>query len=1387
MSATTRNQVFSAVHTVGALLPVDILLRISEGKDVSGSKPADYGVIGSRSVRDDAERHWDYLKAIWRELRVRLPEDEATGAPAADPTGLAVAQWLEPLFAELGFGRLTAVGRAGIPADSDPGKLFPISHRWQHALVQLTAWNADLDKRPGGAGTVPPQSMVQECLNRAEAHLWAVLTNGRQLRLLRDSSALATASYVEFDLEAIFDGELFSEFVLLYRLLHVSRLEVGEGAAPSGCWLEKWRTEAIVSGTRALDHHRDGVQRAITTLGTGFLKHRDNAVLRKDVNVKALHAALLRLAYRLIFLFVAEDRDALHPPTATEEARRRYATYFSSGRLRRQAGRRRGTAHADLYQSLKLVLDALGDESGRPELGLPGLGGLFDDTDADSPLRGLSLSNTYLLEAVRHLSRVRDTNSARWRPVDYRNMGSEELGSIYESLLELVPKHSATESTFELVNRLGNDRKKTGSYYTPRSLIDTLLDSTLDPVIDDAQKRGEQRAAAAGQSDATEAIVGELLSLTVCDPACGSGHFLVAAARRIAKRVAAVRESNPEPTPVAVRHALHEVIARCVYGVDLNPMAVELAKVSLWLEALEPGKPLGFLDAHVKLGNGLIGATPALMRDGIPSKAFKAVEGDDPKYAAFLEKQNTEERKGQGGLFDLAVETKVANMAFASDLRRITGARADTLSDVHRQASAYRAWETSAAYVQALHVADAWCAAFMWHKAKDAPPAITHDLFRALEDPQATAASTATHDEIVRLSAEYRFFHWHLEFPEVFSVPEGDNGTGGDVVGVTGWAGGFSCVVGNPPWDKVDFEDKKYFSIVEPSIAAIAGTARRNRISEWETEDPEAGERYRAERRKVKSTFLFAGGSGAFPLCGKGLTVKGVNSLQTDQLFAERFASIAGPEGRFGCIIPTAIATGAGAQHLFSDFTRRGAITSLYDFENRKPLFVGVHSSYKFCLFSLAGRDLHEPAAKFAFFLEETTDLDDTDRVFALSPDEIIFINPNTGTLPIFRTRRDADLTAAIYRRIPVLWNEGEKHGNPWGISFKRLFDMTDDSDLFRKWEELESEGWELHGNVFMRGGQRMLPLYEAKMADFFNHRAADVVKSATAVNRQNQPRYLTEDDLQNSERLAIPLNWIAESGTIATRRNGKDVDVPGVSLRLDDTNWDNDWLCGWCDVTASTNQRTAIPAFLPRAAVGHKFPLMLPRVAPALTAALVAAQSSLVFDYVSRQKIGSTSMGLFIWKQLPVPTPEALAPHTPFVSSRVLELVYTARDMAPLARDLGDTGAPFRWDETRRAHIRAELDAYFFRLYGISRDDADYILETFQSDSGGGLKNNEIAKYGIYRTKDLVLLAYDRMAAAGATLAVPLVDGENFTSTLTPPPGLGPRHEVKLTTGSDS
>lgn len=367
MSAATRTALaFTAVTTVGGLLPADMLLRIPEARNLPGTKSADYGLPSSVPVREEAERAWEYLKPLWRDLRTALPADPETGAPAADPTGRAGTDWLSQLFRKLDFGALTEVGATGIPADSDPEKRFPVSHRHGPALVHLIPWNQDLDKRPA-AGQVPAQSMLQDCLNRTEAHLWAVLTNGRRLRLLRDSSSFATAAYVDFDLEAIFDGELFSEFVLLYCVLHASRFEVAEGAAASGCWLEKWRTEAVTSGARALDQLRLGVQNALTVLGTGFLRHPDNARLREDIDPKALRDALLRLVYRLLFVFVAEDREALLDPKAGEREREAYERYFSSARLRVRARRRQGTAHGDQYEALRIVLAALGTEGGRPE------------------------------------------------------------------------------------------------------------------------------------------------------------------------------------------------------------------------------------------------------------------------------------------------------------------------------------------------------------------------------------------------------------------------------------------------------------------------------------------------------------------------------------------------------------------------------------------------------------------------------------------------------------------------------------------------------------------------------------------------------------------------------------------------------------------------------------------------------------------------------------------------------------------------------------------------------------------------------------------------------------------------------------------------------------
>ncbi|MEY9956699.1 DNA methyltransferase [Streptacidiphilus sp. MAP5-52] len=1364
MSATTKSQVFTAVHTIGALLPADMLVRISEGKDVSGSTPTDYHLIGSRTVQDEAERHWDYLKGIWRDLRTKLPYAPDAETPA-DPTGLAHTQWLEPLFTELGFGRLTRTA-TGLTSD-DGNKTFPISHRWHHIPIHLTTWNADLDKRPG-PGTVPPQSLVQECLNSADAHLWAVLSNGRQMRLLRDSTSLTGAAYVEFDLEAIFDGELFSEFVLLYRLLHVSRFEVPEGAAATTCRLEKWRTEAIESGVRALDQLREGVRLAITLLGTGFLRHPRNAALRDTLKIEDFHYALLRLVYRLLFLFVAEDRGALLSPDASEHVQRRYRDYFSSARLRRHAERRRGTAHGDLYRALRVVLDGLGAEDGRPELGLPGLGGIFDATDADVVLDELEIANEHLLAAVRALAIVRDVGTKRSRAVDYQHLGAEELGSVYESLLELIPKHDPADRSFEIVQLPGNTRKTTGSYYTPTALIECLLDSALDPVIAEAVTRGETRAAEAGRPDPRDTIVDELLALTVCDPACGSGHFLVAAARRIAKRVAGVREQNPEPTVAALRTALREVVARCIYGVDLNPMAVELAKVSLWLEALEPGKPLGFLDAHIKRGNALLGATPKLLGDGIPDDAFKPIEGDDKKFATALKKLNAKEMPGQDSLFETELEAKIANTVFAAKLRRITTANVETLKQVRLQSQAYREWEHDSAYLHARHVADAWCAAFVWPKTPSAPQVVTNGVFRALKDPAGAGATAATNDEIIRLARQYAFFHWHLEFPEVFTVPEENTP---DVDSRSGWAGGFACLLGNPPWERVKLQEQEFFAARNQAIATAPNKAARDKLikglaSSGEPADRELLAEFNAAKRISEGTSHLLRSSGRFPLAGRG-------DVNTYAVFAENASRAIGGHGSFGLVLPTGIATDATTAPFFSDLVRSGRLGSFLDFENEAFLLSrDVHHSVRFCLLTVVGLKEHVSKASFAFGTRYMEDLDE--RRFTLPPAEILLVNPNTGTLPLFRSRRDAEITLGIYRQANVLLREGEPNGNPWGVTLTTMFHMSNDSHLFRTREQLEDDGWTLADNVFERDDQRYLPLYEAKMLHHYDHRLGTYDGQTEAqANMGTLPR-LTPEQHDDPTFLPMPRYWAPEFDVPTDRRDarGNKIFEPGVTSQLATRAWDRNWLLGWRDICRASDERTMINFALPRTAVPDGTLLLLSSHPRIIT--LLAAMSSFPFDFATRQKVGGTHLKFFTMHQLPVLAPVQVEPHASFIVPRALELAFTAYDMAAFAEDFGDTGGPFRWNEERRAVIRAELDALFFHLYGIARDDVDYVMETFPV-----IKRRDVAKYGSYRTKELILDSYDRMASAGLTLEKPLADPDGFSS-LTPPPGKGPRHPVK-------
>jgi N-6 DNA Methylase len=765
---------FSSLKIVGGLLPADLLGRIFAGDpQVPGTSPQTYGLERGESVRRQASRSWLYLLEVWQDFKQRVAGDDA-GTSAR----VTRERWLRILLRELGFHHLTA-GSFEIE-----GKSFPVSHQAGHVPVHLLGWGTDLDHKTPHVSARAPQSMLQELLNRDDACLWAILSNGATLRLLRDSAALTGSAYVEFDLQAVFDGELFSDFVLLYLICHESRFAIqgapGDGG-PASCYLEQWRSFAADQGQRALDQLRTGVEQAIAILGTGFLSHPNNPQLRLrlgsgELKLDDLNRALLRVVYRMLFWFVAEERRALlqpDPENADEptrrrlrEARHRYDQYFSSARLRQLARRRRGDRHGDLFDAVQLVFDALGTEGGVPELALPGIGGIFESTlddgralPLDEPLAGARLSNEALLGAVRALSLVKPRDGGAWRRVDFGNLGAEELGSVYESLLELIPRYDAEQLSYTLETLAGNERKETGSYYTPTSLVECLLDSALDPLLDEACAHGtvEERIAA-------------LLSLTVCDPACGSGHFLVAAARRIAKRIAAEETGDPEPPDAVVRAALRRVTGRCIYGVDINPMAAELAKVSLWLEALELGKPLSYLDQNIRVGNSLLGVTPALLAEGLPDTAFTPIEGDDRKICSALKKQNAAERQGQHDLFSPA-GIPVTNATLAKRAADVARTLPENLEDlhIHQQRQAQELAESPERRTQKL-LADAWCAAFVQPKTEETrATAITQAVLEQFGAGSHTLDLAAADDLIADLNRQYRFFHCTSSSPTSFA------------------------------------------------------------------------------------------------------------------------------------------------------------------------------------------------------------------------------------------------------------------------------------------------------------------------------------------------------------------------------------------------------------------------------------------------------------------------------------------------------------------------------------------------------------------------------------------------------------------------------------------
>lgn len=1456
----------------GSLFLPDQLEKAAHGR-AQDQTEVDYGVPKGVKLKDEYSRAFQIACAQWQHFAVQLDRADV------DPHRLTLGFVSEFLRDALGYTPMQPTTSVQVGAMA-----YPVSVMAGRLAVLVAPHKLDLDDADtrfavGGGGNRKKSAFqaMQELLNASPEHTWGIVTNGKQLRLLRDAASLTRPTYLEFDLADLLGGQRYAEFAIVWRLLHASRAPQSGGAA---CVWERWREIGKAEGTRVRDGLRNGVEKALLTFGEGFLQHPANEALRHalhdgSLSKDAYFQQLLRLIYRLIFVFTVEERGVLHPLDDSAEAlvsRKAYAEGYALSRLRELCLKRRArNRHDDHWQAIRIVW--LGLAHGESRLALPALGGLFA-VDQCPHLDASSLDNAHLLTALQHLRWAMTTQgrASSLTPVDYRNMGPEELGSVYESLLELVPTIDLPARTFGFVgitedgSTAGNARKTSGSYYTPDSLVQELIKSALDPVI-------EQRLQARTDNP-TEA----LLSIRVMDPACGSGHFLLAAARRLAEKLAQLRsiDSGQEGAvrPQDYRHALREVVARCIFGVDRNPMAIELARTALWLEGFEEGRPLSFLDHHLQVGDALLGLTSLhCLEHGIAKDAFKPLSGDDKEVCKALAKENT------AALKQLSTERKSRQARLEledthglTQLKAIEALPEGSTVEIAAKAHAYAEYLQTARTSNLAAAADALLGAYLLPKtdAKDTAIPTTSTLVLTLQGSALQADQQAALAAAQAACRYARVFHWPLAFPQVFAQ------------------GGFDCVLGNPPWERIKLQEEEFFATRHPDVAEARNKAERAQRIQWLSEgmlarhlypdlahavhEDEAEKRLYAEfivaRRTAEATSLFVHVNGED---GGRYPLTGVGDVNTYALFAESILQIHAVDGRAGFIVPTGIATDDSTKAFFGHITQQGRLVSLYDIENRDAVFPSVHRSYKFCLLTLGAA----VRAEFVCFVSQVDQLSDPRRRFTLSPDEFRLINPNTLTCPMFRSERDAELTKKLYRAAPVLMKDAVVEGegkqarvlepaaNPWGISFMRMLDMANDSHLFA-----------------YEHAQDQLPLYEAKLVHQFDHRWATYTPDGNSRDmllseKQDPaklvtPRYWVSarevwlrtahlpDGLlkalkdRNQQTIVLCVTqllfgwWLADyrrtqpstgvypawqefvraypyAGAIAPTSLGLVGNNPACIQPLSDdylpaegeqkvvryqpgshsaSAWymtdsssvqamieytskyqslprpseplaDLDavevlagqwlqlaspkWLMGWRRNARATDERTMIAAVMPLSGQGDSvFLWSTDKQFNAKTAALLLANlGSLAFDFVARQKVGGVNFSFYYFKQLPAiaPTSYSSADHD-FIVPRILELTYTAYDMSGWAEDLGFEGQPFVFDPDRRAVLRAELDAYYARLYDLTRDELRYILDPanvmgdeYPSETFRVLKDREKREFdGEYRTQRQVLDAWDKL-----------------------------------------
>ena len=1320
--------------------------------------------------RDLADEGLADFEAALRGLFNRFPTDLSPNESQTEDDLI----W--PVLARLGWTatlrqqNLSARGRQDVPdgllfadgASKDRANRFAAEwKRYEHglAVVESKRWLRPLDRRSGRRGEESaPSTQMLRYLRRIDDLTtgklrWGILTNGAHWRLYYAGARSVAEQFFELDLAAVLgmpgDGRDAIPAEVRRHWLRVFWLVFRRDAfLPDAADERTFHERAIAEGR----FHQERVAGSLWALVfENVFPDLVRALVKAEAeaSLPEVRDAALVLLYRLLFVLYAEDRDLL--PVRDS----RYDDYALRDRVRGDIGRRKDqsdvfSASAARYWSafddLCRAIDA-GDAS----IGLPPYNGGLFDRDHTPLLSRVRLGDAVMADVIDALSFER--NGPRRRYINYRDLGVQQLGSIYERLLE---REVVREDGNIVVRPNVFARKDSGSYYTPDDLVDLIVRETVGPLA-----KARMEAFAAQAEDIASSQVPEdrrmgrlkrldpaekLLELKVCDPAMGSGHFLVNLVDYLADRVIeAMAEAEAlvdgylsplveridgirntimdnaedrgwtfDPAQLDDRHIVRRmVLKRCVYGVDKNPMAVELAKVSLWLHTFTVGAPLSFLDHHLRCGDSLFGTW-----------VRPAAERTEEKSSLFLR-----------GPLERATRA-------AAPMQIIEGLTDAEIAEAHRSADIFaEISEMTApldAFMSLLHAFD-WLgirkrevkAAYLnWLQGTSGNPI---DIARKglSGSPEVDGVLTAA----LELAASERFLHWQVAFPGVWSDWDAE-----------GLNGGFDAVIGNPPWDRMKLQQVEWFAARRREIAMAPRAADRKRmIAALEKAGDPLARDFRLASERAAAAARVARTSGDYPLLARG-------DLNLYSLFVERAMTLVKPNGMVGLLVPSGIASDKMAAPFFKSVATEGRLKSLYDFENRRtrydlpPFFADVDSRFKFCAFVANPAPRDEPA-RCAFFLQNVSELEDPERCFPLSPQDFARVNPNTGTAPIFRSRRDAELTAAIYERLPVLVDRSSGAAvKAWPVKYSTMFHMTNDSGKFRTRSELEEKegAWPIVGNRFGSLVGEQVPLYEGKMVQAFDHRAASIVINPKNLHRPAQPKPAAPEQHRDPSWLPVPRFWVRESECGWPPKSG--------------------WVVGFKEITAPTNVRTFIAALLPTVGFGNKVPVLKPETADRSEWLLAANLNAIVFDFITRQKVQGQTLNLFILEQLPVVPPEryrtarfGAKTAEDIVREAVLELTYTAHDMAPFARDLGHVDEagealpPFRWDDDRRRLLRAKLDALYFHLYGVTdRDDMRYIYSTFPI-----VEREETAAYGTYRSRDLALAWANALAAGNPDAAI--------------------------------